>query len=40
MMLRQHQLDLKRLQSFKLKAQYKQKILPLYIPYAEEVLKG
>lgn len=40
MMLRQHQRDLKRLQSFERKALYKQKILPLYIPWVEEVLKG
>lgn len=40
MMLRQHQRDLKRIQSFERKAQYKQKILPLYVPWVDEVLKG
>lgn len=38
LMLRQHQRDLKRIQSFERKAEFKQKILPRYTPWVEEVL--
>ena len=39
MMMRQHRRDLKRIQSFEKKAEYKQKILPLYEPYIHSLLE-